>query len=681
MRGLGKQTTSFIRKALFFVFILMIVWILPIPLTHEPHTSFSSHTFGVNFSEFSPAFAAFEDEFLQKFIEDIQQRERTEDLQIKGEQDPEIFSKENQNSSQPLVQHPKTPTPGKIQDPPFETFRTDRLLQSFDGQIRIKDIPNLSTTSSLQKNSKSFQSGKLGFGSLIHLESKKVKKQFASTGKFSWNKEKAKPNPLEQDFRVSQSFITDKDHKPYKIQGEISLKEGLPFLGSMEVSWVMNNSVFRSGAINTSNATYEIHVDQPVGDIVVSVYDENNSLIGEGSMDLGYLSENPSGSRNIEVFPIDWDHGGQAIHGLFLDSKNKPLSGVNISLYAFNESTTTDPNGNFGFPNWKKTGSRSIALASKSGYHDSIFLMDSRQLATVPLFPLSHIQSFFSYLQTQGISPKQNGGIIYGSLLGNSEKSGYKISIEGQSAIYFSPLGFADINAHTTSSNGLFSFVGLENGDYRIVLEKQGELVDEKWVVVESSKISPVLFNPRQTRHPGFFNSTDSKQEFLFAQRLDFFDNNDSAPSKHRDLSEISTLQPSAMNSKSHPRRQNPDATDQLSVEIPQISEKLHTLAQQHRMQIHDGLIFGFVDSAENYRASLIEEAAGKIIYFNKEAVKIDPTDEIPFGFILGGFPRGLNSLAIESKKTSMVLTTDLVFSDHQSISLVHMEVFPVEKL
>ena len=608
--------------------------------------------------------------------EDIQGE--TRDSQIKRE---EIPREENQNSIQSGVEHSKTPTPGKKQNPLFENSRTDQFLHSFDGQIRIKDIPNLSTTSSLKNNPKSFQPKELGFGFLIHPGRKKPKKQFVSTGKFSWNRQKTNRNPSRQDLRVSQSFITDNNHKPYKIQGGISLKEGLPFLGSMEVSWVMDNSVFRSGSINTSNATYEIHVDQLVGDIVVSLYDENNILIGEGSMDLGHLYENPdSVSRNIEVFPIDWDHAGQAIHGLFLDSKNKPLSGVKISLYAFNESTTTDPSGNFGFPNWKKTNSRSIALASKSGYHDSIFLMDSGQPALVPLFPRSHIESFFSYLEDQGIPQREKGGIIHGSILGNLEKSGYKVSIEGQDPIYFSPLGFADTKAKATSSNGLFSFVGLENGDYRILLEKQGELVDERWVVVESSKISPVLFNPGETRPPGFFNSTNP-EEFSLPEKLAFFDNNDSPLPKQRDFSEISALQSSVMGSQNHPQSQNPVTNDQASEEIPQISEKLHALAKQHGMQIHDGLIFGFVDSTESYKASLVEETAGKIIYFNEEAVKIDPNQEIASGFIMGGFSRGLNSLAIESRKTSMVLTTDLVFSDHQSISLINMEVFPVEEL
>ena len=295
--------------------------------------------------------------------------------------------------------------------------------------------------------------------------------------------------------------------------------------------------------------------------------------------------------------------------------------------------------------------SRSIAMASRPGYYDSLFIIDSRQPVSIPLFSESYMQAFFSYLEDQGLDDIRERGTVYGIIEGVEDKSGYRVFIENKKPIYFTA-GFADTKAIATSSNGLFSFVGLEDGDYKLIIEKEGQILDQKWIVVESSKVSSFFYNPQKIQqylahktvdpieksNPGFFdNDSDLSQNFTFPSRKSFS-------------------------------------------EIPFISdERLQKLAKKQNMKIDEGLIFGFIKSPEKYQVALLEESPKKVIYFNEKAEMIDPSKEIASGFIIGGFSKGLSSLAIQTNE--MVLATDLVFNDHKAISVVSTEVFPVESL
>mgnify|MGYP001373677893 CR=1 FL=1 len=69
-----------------------------------------------------------------------------------------------------------------------------------------------------------------------------------------------------------------------------------------------------------------------------------------------------------------------------------------------------------------------------------------------------------------------------------------------------------------------------------------------------------------------------------------------------------------------------------------------------------------------------------KIIYFDEGGRVIDhPEEEIPFGFIMGGFPEGLSSLIAESREDQTILATDLIYSDHTSVSVIQMDILPLE--
>ena len=459
--------------------------------------------------------------------------------------------------------------------------------------------------------------------------------------------------PLSKEINIGPPFETrvKNQKQAYRISGELFLKEGLAFIGDMEIRWILSNHTLNYGSIDINQGTYEIKVDQLSGDLVVSIYDKKNNPIGRGSIALNQL-ENTSTQilKNIEIFPIKWNYAGQVVDGGLLGNKNSTLSGVNISLYGFEVQSQTNKQGQFSFQDWKKLDSRSIALAEKSGYYDSVFIIDSETPVSVPLFPKSYIDSFFSYLEDQGLDEVRKGGVVYGSIEGVKDKDGYSVSIANQSSlssrkpVYFFPVGLPNLHGTATSSNGLFSFTGLEAGDYQLTIEKKDQIVDQKWVVVESGRVSSV-FSPLNQSFSEDQNIPDGVHLSSFKKTSLF---NPEGISGTRDHSEA-------------------------------FYKKLHQLAENETMQTFKGLVFGFINSSEKYQVTLLEESPKKIIYFNSKAQVIDPHNEIADGFIMGGFSKGLKSLTIQNTTDNMVLATELVFSDHESTSLVNTSVHPVE--
>ena len=679
MIGSFEKLVYFPFKKAFLLFFGIVVFFSPESSNKKSEpVSFSSKAFLTDFSHFSPAFFALEDEF---FFEDSFQNPSSKPVQKPKTLNPKstdaTMNLDLKNSDHfPSRQNPLPNQKGQVSKNPNlskkgrqqnkEKSMNQNLShwlnnQDFDGQIGFSKISHLMGSIPQKTSSKISDAGELREGPLFE----NIKKTYSLktdpevfaivNPPLSKEIKRTDNNPRESlkegTPRVFQNSISKNKKPDYKISGELSLKEGLAFIGSMEVQWILSNQILNYGSINIDRGTYEITVDQLLGEIAILIRDKNNKITGLGNIELNQLENNSTQiSANIEILPIEWNHAGQVVDGGLLGSKNNTLSGVNISLYGFGEQSQTNKEGQFSFYDWKKLDSRSIAMAEKPGYYDSVFIIDSKKPVSVPLFPKSYIKAFFSYLEDQGLDDVRKGGVVYGSIEGTRDKRGYKVSIANQSTsnqkpIYFFPVGLANPQGTATSSNGLFSFAGLSAGDYQLTIEKEGQIVDQKWVVVEAGKISPV-FSP--------LNQTSS-------------DNGASDGEIHLSSFKNPSLlfEPAGLT----------EARDHSEA----FYKKLHQLAEKQKLQVSKGLVFGFIDSSEKYQVTLLEETPKKIIYFNNKAQVVDPLNEIADGFIMSGFSEGLKSLAIQTTTDKMVLATELIFNDHKSTSLVNTSVYPVE--
>ena len=678
-----------IPKLIFFMIIFGYLFLTSTETNQLTENYFKTDAFHIELDHFSPAFAAFEDEYL------FPDRESYELIAGEETKTFDKFSK------------PEKPTETKLAKPIKKTPR-EIIFDNFDGDLAMNSLKSkksnnknnllsglkvLRSKEIKKKAEIKLAQEEMKFGSLVAMVNPSFVKKPQNKQPVR-NVTQSKPdgsklinNQSEPDFNAK-----GKDEKPitkpdrYVISGGIELKKGLAFFGSMEVSWVVGDHELQVGSINVPDAEYEIEVSQLIGDIIISLYDNNDELIGEGVFDLTIA---PSGSEfiaaNIQVLPIDWDYAGKVVHsdGLGI-GVNKAVDNVEVALYSFNDSTLSDSRGEFHFYNWKKSNSRTLAIASKEGFKDSIFMLDSKQSAEITLFTNKYIDSFFSFLNELGIYEVEEKGTIFGEIIGIANRSGFKVSLEKAKPIYIMQAGFATIDAKETFANGLFSFVGLQDGDYELLIEKNGEILDSRIVVVEQGKVSPIRVDlSKVQKHLEFFDPFEPERDIASIE-LSFFDGAEEINLNQDNRSKL-TLSRGAdpslldMNTPVTPSRTLISRNKGLQ-KVPFISDKkLLELADSKDMTIENGLIIGFVEAETAFGAGIVENGFDKIIYFDLNGEPTDPVEGAAVGFMISGFPQGLSSVFVETLEDKIILASDLVFSDHDAISVIHFDINPLE--
>ncbi|MCJ8275728.1 MAG: hypothetical protein HRT44_05295, partial [Bdellovibrionales bacterium] len=421
----GRNASLNLFKALsLFSLPLVLTCVLTNQVSQDAEPTYQGESLQIQFTKFSPAYAAFEDEFL--FEEDVENPSLNA-----GESDQFFVS---QTIKPKIVEKSVEKEAIQKEEVEFETFSgLAALANPIVKKQSIQPVPNevlKQNTKDIEDDGEFTPEFKLNFGPMIASLPKNQNKVFGA------QKIVKKTKASSPDKIFDQKALKP---KYYNVTGPIELKEGLAFVGSMEVSWVIDDQEVRVGAINTPDGTYDISVNDLIGDIIVSLYDENDELMGEGIANLDQI-ENPEQleSLKINIRPIDWDMAGEVIHVHSLNSHHRPISGAEVLLYAYNDAIETNEAGEIRFADWKKSNSRTLALASKEGYRDSVFLIDSKKTSKVLLFEDKYIDAFFSWIEDLGVYGVDEMGTIYGSVVsGNKSQAGYEISIGKVKPLYF----------------------------------------------------------------------------------------------------------------------------------------------------------------------------------------------------------------------------------------------------
>ena len=667
------RTASFklLRSLTLFSVPLVVTCLLTQKTSVDKESTLQGQSLEIMFSSFSPAYAAFEDEFLfnkdltpvelnagiNNHLTLIQEQQKLEALQA-------TLSQESNNEVQTSEQEPSFRGLASFA---INTTSTKQQISN----LKVLDSTLKDTSKNPEETFK--PEFKLNFGPMIasaDIDTKPVLAHGSQTkSTHSSNPSKDDSPSLEENAAKSKS---------YNISGSIELKDGLAFIGSMEVSWVVDDQEIKIGAINTPDATYEINTNELIGDIIISLYDSNDELIGEGIANLDKAYEEQLNNLNINIRPIDWDKAGEIIHVHSINSHSRPVEDAEVQLYAYNDSTKTNAKGEIRFIDWKKSNSRTLALASKKGFKDSLFLIDSKKISKTLLFSNEYVDAFFSWIKSFGVYDVEDKGTVYGVIVsGNKSQEGYSVRLEKNLPIYFKNY-LATNTLGATGNNGLFAFTGLSDGDYELFIEKDGIIIDRRIVPVEQGKISPLFIDiKRKKKRLEFFDPLDLEVK-PSEVAVQFFDGEESLDIDENaqvtrnivgggDPGLIDYAGKSGVVSSTFISRQRGFAKVALLNQ-----EILSPLLKSKNFDESNGLAIGYIKSEVTYEVSLAESVAENIIYFNSLGKEINPQEEPAYGFIISGFPQGLYTLSIKSIEEDMIVMTDLIFNDHQSISVVN---------
>ncbi len=158
--------------------------------------------------------------------------------------------------------------------------------------------------------------------------------------------------------------------------------------------------------------------------------------------------------------------GERQLAGQVVGSDGKPLAGANISLNDFNETTTTDPEGNF----------RLVLPKDVAVGHLTIFVINGQKVGRES-FSYRVAENFVSI----SLKAKTDAEWVQEIevFVGNDKAKRIKITINGQS--------------YLTNENGMVEFSAGKGVNQQAKIEADGYLIDSKYYTVNNQRLSLYL--------------------------------------------------------------------------------------------------------------------------------------------------------------------------------------------
>ncbi len=577
----------------------------------------------LNFSEFSPAFAALEDDYYMSIYEEEQIPQNIEAIQLKP-------------SSQEVIRSELS----EIQIPQM----TLRPADSINTMMNVSGVV------------------------LSEIESSKDKTEDKSAAEIL----------AEQQIQIGGGGATPH----HWIQGKIELTDGLAISDprdTLSVGWFVDGERKKDGRISIREGIYEIKVDRLEGEIIAELADHRGFLLGEAIIDLEVIAKTRGktgviiGGVDLKLKPYNFSLKGQV-----LSVYEQVVTGAQGQVGGHDLPVRSNEKGEFVEP-MISPQSTGIVSFLQAKYRQTVVLANFERELKVHLFPDQFMQAFFDTIEL----PKKNrtDGMIWGTIArGRQPAQGYQVRMVQQNAkpIYFQ-MYIAQKDSQKTSEDGQFTFVGLNDGEYEIeVIDSLGRLIDSKLAVVQAGAVTELNFEVGDERklslrafdpltvHPknieffalGQMSVQQVKTEDILSMKT--------YPG-HEPLLIYTKVEGAEIESSTFASRYK------KFQEVPVLNDSWWKgIQKSYTIPIAGGVIVGFVDTDQPFEVYIDHQNENtKILYLDQQGRTINKTAGMrASGFVVYGVERGLHTMVIESEQGQVV--TEAVYVDGEAVSLIY---------
>jgi hypothetical protein len=471
------------------------------------------------------------------------------------------------------------------------------------------------------------------------------------------------------------------------IQGKIELTDGLAISdprNTLAVGWFVDGEKRKDGRISLREGIYEIKVDRLEGELIAELADHRGFLMGEAIIDLEVLAKkraNPGliiGGVDIKIRPYNFSLAGQTV-AIYDSPGNRQVVGRAQGAVGDHEiPLSSNEKGEFVEPLISPQSTGVVAF-QQAKYRETVMLANFERELKIHLFPDQFIQAFFETINL----PKSNrsDGLIWGTITRGAEPAqGYQVRMVQQNAkpIYFQ-MYIAHKGSDKTSEDGQYTFVGLNDGEYEIeVIDQLGRLIDSKLAVVRAEKVTELNFEVGEERQ---LSLRPFDPLSLQPKNIEFF------ALGQPGVQQVKTEE--ILKMKSY-HGQEPlliytkveGAEIESSTfasrykkfqEIPVLNESWWKgIQKSYNIAVASGVIVGFADTDQPFEVYIDHQNENtKILYLDQQGKTIHKTAGVkPSGFVIYGIERGLHTLVIESEQGQIV--SEAVYVDTEAVSLVY---------
>lgn len=584
----------------------------------------------LNFSEFSPAFAAFEDEYYISMYkeEEIPQKIKATELKTP---DNEIIKSEAVELNIPQM--------------------TMRPTENINNIMNISGVKLVSQTERQEGEQKPITAEDL------------LRAQ--------------KNNPVLVTPVLSH----------YWIQGKIELTEGLAISDprdKLSVGWFVDGERKKEGKVFHQDGTYELKVERLEGEMIAELTDRRGFLLGEAIIDLDVIKKQRAinsyviSGIDLKIKPYNFSFRGQTLSVYDTSNNKQVVAGAEVRVGAHDLRVKSDKKGEFSEPvlSPQSTG---VVTAQQAKYRETTLLAHFDRELSIHLFPDQFLEAFFNTIELP--QKMRTDGVIWGTVTkGSQPAQGYQVRMAQQKAkpIYFE-MYIANVKTEKTGIDGQFAFVGLADGEYEIeVVDPLGRLVDSKLAVVRASTVTEMNFEVVDDRkiavRPFDPLSLQPKDIEFFA-----LGQNTIVETKTEETIKLITF-PGAEPLIIHTKVDGADveaislaSRNKKFQEVPVLNTNWwQGIKSAYSLSPQIGVVVGFIDTDSTFEVYIDHQnERTKVLYLDSKGRTINKSLGVkPSGFVIYGVDHGIHTIIIETEHGQ--IHSEAAYIDGESVSLIY---------
>jgi hypothetical protein len=192
---------------------------------------------------------------------------------------------------------------------------------------------------------------------------------------------------------------------------------------------------------------------------------------------------------------------GKVISAYSFDDYVKPVGGASVLTSVFDDAIPTDEDGEFSYPFMNREGQYQ-AKVSADNYWGTLVVGTTSHHQHIKVFPDSMVTALLDLTLGYRSPDEENLAVIWGRVEQEGKTlEGAKVELAGSDLrpIYFNALMIPDRSLRSTSSNGLFAYVGVQPGVHQIRAHHQRTWLPAQVIPAEARHVSHVVFEKVST--------------------------------------------------------------------------------------------------------------------------------------------------------------------------------------
>ncbi len=470
------------------------------------------------------------------------------------------------------------------------------------------------------------------------------------------------------------------------IDGKIELANGLAITSpsdELRVGWFVEGRKMRDGRVKFSEGLYEAKVDRLEGELIAELVDKRGYVLGEAIIDLEILAKQRDIKSleihdvHLQLVPYNFGLSGQTVTVYHSDKSRSHLPETEVHVLGHDYRQISDIKGKL-YDDAISNHSTALMSANHGQYRESLVLADMAREQVFRLFPEKFMEGFFDIIRLD--KKLRDKGVIWGTIRREDVAApGYRVRLAQDKAarsVYFTYY-IADLQRQETSTDGQFSFVGLEDGDYEVeVVDGADQLIDSKLLAVRGGAVTVAEFEIG-TRKTLYIKPFDPLTQTPKAVQFSAMGTEDVIAAQTEQVLKL-PVTPGTDPILIYTKPADSDVESNTFAsrtrkfqEIPVINGQWWSEIQnKYTISLESGVIIGFVDTGSPFQVYNEEsDRSSKILYFNSQGTVVKE-GERPSGFIIYNIGVGLKNIIIESD--SGLLTTEAAYVDGRSLSLTY---------